>query len=104
MNIDDFDIDLLTSNGLYFDDEKQESNDFTIVYRYGGLLWPVDWLKENRIFAWHTDTPQDLISKANLISNMKISDIIQLNKEGKDPLNAIRQDKQINTCENKPNN
>lgn len=51
MNIDDFDIDLLTSNGLYFDDEKQESNDFTIVYRYGGLLWPVDWLKENRIFA-----------------------------------------------------
>ncbi|MBK6785595.1 MAG: hypothetical protein IPG79_18985 [Saprospiraceae bacterium] len=41
MNSDEQDIEELISKGLLFDNALQRSDDFTIVNRYGGALWPV---------------------------------------------------------------
>ena len=51
MNVDEFDIRRFIIGGLFFDEEKQYSNDFTICQRYGGIMWKVDWLLENKVFA-----------------------------------------------------
>jgi hypothetical protein len=60
MNADEFDIDRLIAKGLNYDVDKPKSDDFTIVCRYGGFMWDVNGLDENRVFAWHVDTSKDL--------------------------------------------
>jgi len=90
MNADQFDIDSLKSKGLSFDNDKQKSDDFTIVYRYGELLWDVKWLKHNSVFAWHLDTSPDLISKMEGICKMPVNDIMKEMDNGNNLLKAIR--------------
>ena len=90
MNADQFDIDSLKSKGLSFDNDKQKSDDFTIVYRYGELFWDVKWLKHNRVFAWHLDTSPDLISKMEGICKMHVDDIMKEMDNGNNLLKAIR--------------
>lgn len=51
MNVEQLDIDNLVAKGLSFDSDEQRSDDFTIIYRYEGFLWDVNWLKHNRVFA-----------------------------------------------------
>jgi hypothetical protein len=49
MNIDGFDIEELVQNGLTYDEDKQRSDDFVIIYRYGDDPWSVDWIQHNRV-------------------------------------------------------
>jgi hypothetical protein len=90
MNADEFDIDSLKSKGLSFDNDKHESDDFTIVSRYGELSWDVKWLKYNRLFAWHIDTSPDLISKMEGICKMRVADIMTEMENGNNVFKTIR--------------
>ncbi len=90
MNPDLYDIDKLISEGLSFDSEKQSSDDFTILYRYGDFFWEVNWLKHNKVFAWHINTADDVLKRVDEISNMHLERIIELAEEGRNPLVAIR--------------
>lgn len=90
MDVEQFDIDRLVSSGLSFDKERQMSNDFTIIYRYGDIYWEVNWLKNNRVFAWHIDVNSELKLKMDEISNMTLDYIIQQREKGNDLLRTIR--------------
>jgi hypothetical protein len=90
MNADEFDIDSLKSKGLSFDNDKHESDDFTIVSRYGELSWDAKWLKYNRLFAWHIDTSPDLISKMEGICKMRVADIMTEMENGNNVFKTIR--------------
>jgi hypothetical protein len=90
MDVDQFDIDRLVSSGLSFDIEKQISNDFTIIYRYGDIYWEVNWLKNNSVFAWHIDVNSDLKLKMDEISNMSMGYINQQIEKGNNLFRTIR--------------
>jgi len=90
MNSDDQDIDELISKGLSFDNDLQRSDDFTIVNRYGGALWPVSWLKHGYSFAWHIDADENCIEKAKAVENMTMDKIAELFQDGINSFSTIR--------------
>ena len=90
MNSDDQDIEELISNGLSFDIQSHRSDDFTIVNRYGGALWPVSWLKHGYSFAWHVDADENFIEKAKAVDEMTIEKIADLFEEGINSFSTIR--------------
>ncbi len=90
MNSDDQDIEELISNGLSFDIKSQRSDDFTIVNRYGGALWPVSWLEHGYSFAWHVDAVENFIEKAKAIDEMTMEKIADLFEDGINPFSTIR--------------
>jgi hypothetical protein len=57
MNPDEFDIDTLIALGLDYNESTYSSSDFTIVTRYGGMLWEVDWLEH--------DTTRDILKSSS---------------------------------------
>lgn len=89
MNADEYDIDELVKNGLSFKRESQHSDDFTIVYRYGDADWEVDWLRYNKVFAWHIHSDSKELQLVDEISNMRVARIAELIDEGKNPLKTI---------------
>jgi hypothetical protein len=89
MNSDQFNIDALIENGLSFDENLQYSDDFTIIYRYGDAFWDVDWLKHNKVFAWHIDSNALELEKINEISNTSMDEIIKLKENGHNLLTTI---------------
>ena len=93
MNYDQLHIDSLISNGLNYDPDRKESNDFTIVYRYGGLGCDVNWLKHNRVFAWHISTSSHLIMEMEEICNMTVDDITKEMEKGNNLLKTIRNER-----------
>ncbi|MBK8516059.1 MAG: hypothetical protein IPL55_07145 [Saprospiraceae bacterium] len=90
MNSDDQDIEELISNGLSFDMESQRSDDFTIVNRYGGALWPVPWLEHDYSFAWHVDADENFIEKAKAVDKMTMEKIADLFEDGINLFSTIR--------------
>jgi hypothetical protein len=90
MNSDDQDIDELVSKGLSFDVSSKRSEDFTIVNRYGGALWPVSWLQHGYSFAWHVDADESYIEKAKAVDVMTMEKIADLFEEGINSFNTIR--------------
>lgn len=90
MNSDDQDIEELMSKGLSFDAEAQKSEDFTIVNRYGGALWPVSWLQHGYSFAWHVDADESKIAKAKAVDEMTMDKIAELFEEGINTFSTIR--------------
>jgi hypothetical protein len=90
MNYDEFNIDHLIDNGLFFDEEKQHSNHFVMYQRHHGFFWQVDWLKDNRVFAWHVDSNEKEIAEVNRISNMTLDEIHEVRLKGRELFNAIR--------------
>lgn len=90
INLDEFDIDDLILNGLSFDNNNQSLNDFTIIYRYDNSLSEVNWLKHNRVFAWHIETSNISLALVNQISEMSMDKIGELIVNGKNPLKTIR--------------
>jgi len=90
MNVDQFDIDSLIAKGLSYDIDEEKSDEFTIVYRYGDFMWDVNWLKHNRVFAWHVDTSIDLKLKMDRICNMTMDDISKQMEEGNKLFRTIK--------------
>ena len=90
MNVDQFDIDSLIAKGLSYDINEHKSDEFTIVYRYGDFIWDVNWLKHNRVFAWHVDTSIDLKLKMDRICNMTMDDISKQMEEGNKLFRTIK--------------
>jgi nucleoside 2-deoxyribosyltransferase len=90
MNCDEFDIGHLMENGLAFDEEKQHSNYFVLQQRYHGFFWQVDWLKDNRVFAWHVDSNEKEIAEVSRISNMTLSEVHEVRLKGRELFNTIR--------------
>jgi hypothetical protein len=89
MNSDEFDINLLTSKGLSFDWEKRSCSDFVILNRYGGNEWPVDWLEDNSVFAWHIDACPISIAAAEKIANESMDSIRIRFERGENPFATI---------------
>jgi hypothetical protein len=89
MNVDEFDIDELIDNGLSYDNLRKQSNDFTIYTRQGGLLWQADWLRKNRVFAWHIECDELEIKEAKRISYLSMDEITELDNKGLNPLKTI---------------
>jgi hypothetical protein len=90
MNSDDQDIEKLISQGLSFDEGSQRSDDFTIINRYGGALWPVSWLQHGYSFAWHVDAHVSYIKKAKAVEHMTMDKIGELFEKGINPFSTIR--------------
>jgi hypothetical protein len=61
-----------------------------MVTRYGGVLWKVDWLEQNGIYAWHVNSSPEEINLAKEKSNMFMSDAIKQIEQGKNPFPVIR--------------
>jgi hypothetical protein len=90
MNADQFDVDSLLSKGLSFDADQQKSDDFVILYRYGALFWEANWIKHNKVFAWHIETSSEILLKVDEISNMTMDDISEQFEKGNNVFKTIR--------------
>ena len=89
MNCDDYDLKKLVEKGLDYDFKEGRSTDFTILSRYGGVLWDMDWLEYNDMFAWHINTEEekiDMARKRNELTMDKISEMFEL---GMNPFKTI---------------
>jgi hypothetical protein len=89
MNCDDYDLKKLVEKGLDYDFKEGRSTDFTILARYGGVLWDMDWLEYNGMFAWHINTEEekiDMARKRNELTMDKISEMFEL---GMNPFKTI---------------
>lgn len=75
MNIDQAELEYLSSKGLGYDEASNSPNDFVIVYMHGGCAWKVDWLDCNAVFAWHKACDPIQIERAEKIGNMPMVDI-----------------------------
>ena len=101
MDIDQLNMDSLISKGLSCDSDKQQSDDFTIVYRYGDLYWDVEWLRHNRVFAWHIDTDTALRLRMDEICSMNIDDIAEQMEKGNNLFRTIKKMALLNILWNK---
>jgi hypothetical protein len=90
MNADEFDLAALVAKGLSYDDKLLRSDDFTITCRYGDILWKVDWLEENGVFAWHVNTQSAQKQRAIQISEMFVSEIFAEIEKGNYLLKTFR--------------
>jgi hypothetical protein len=90
MNPDEFDLDTLMKLGLAYDEDQNSSTDFTIVTRYGGILWEVDWLQQNGIYAWHVNSSPEEITLAKLKSDMLMTTMVEILERGENPFPVIR--------------
>lgn len=90
MNPDEFDTATLQEMGLDYNEIEDKSTDFTMVTRYGGILWKVDWLEQNGIYAWHVNSSPEEINLAKEKSNMFMSDAIKQIEQGENPFPVIR--------------
>ena len=91
MNSDEFVIEKLIENGFTFDEEKQHSPHFTIINRYGGAMWEVDWLENNGIHAWHKNANAELIKFTKTIADMTMDEICELQEQGIDYLGVVKE-------------
>ena len=87
MNLVDDDLVFLHSKGLDFD--KNKSNDFVVVFRYGGLAWEVDWLETNGTFVWHKECKKEQKQLALQIGDMEMDEIAKAYESGEDPWQTI---------------
>jgi len=85
MNSDEYDIDELIQLGLDYDKEIGFSNDFVIYQRYYGYLWQVDWMEDNKFYAWHIDTNPKLKSKAGKFGEIKMNRLEKIYNAGLEP-------------------
>lgn len=92
MNADELNLDKLISKGLSYDDTTHTSQDFTIIYRYGGSEWDVNWLEHDALFAWHIDTSEELKAKVDSIGKMYAEDIFKEMEKGNNLLRAFRKE------------
>ncbi|MEY3425465.1 MAG: hypothetical protein RL679_823, partial [Bacteroidota bacterium] len=76
--------------GLAYNEDQNSSTDFTIVTRYGGMLWDVDWLQQNGIYAWHVDSSTEGIALAKIKSDMLMSEMVEIIERGENPFPVIR--------------
>jgi len=89
MNCDEYDVGELVEKGLDYDDENNTSHDFTILSRYGGCLWKVDWLEFNSMFAWHINTEKEKINIARKRNELTMDIISEMFESGLNPFNTI---------------
>ena len=90
MNPDEFDTGTLQEMGLDYNEIEDKSTDFTMVTRYGGVLWKVVWLEQNGIYAWHVNSSPEETNLAKEKSNMFMSDAIKQIEQGENPFPVIR--------------
>jgi hypothetical protein len=90
MNLEDLPIDDLIAKGIDFDQASQFSEDFAIVYRYGGDFWKVDWLTDNSVFAWHKNTDQSQVELVHKIGKMTMDEIESYRVQGINYFSTIR--------------
>ncbi len=86
---EEIDLEGLTAKGLDFDHTAKRSDDFVLLYRYGGLSWEVDWLEENKVFAWHVATSPEQKKRVNEISQMTMDDIVAERERGNNLFRTI---------------
>ncbi|MFZ1703997.1 MAG: hypothetical protein WAT79_06600 [Saprospiraceae bacterium] len=90
MDPDGFDLAHLMSQGLHYDEKRQFSYDFTILYRYGGDdYWEVPWLENNTVFAWHKDAHPKELARVKEICNMTMDVIGDYFDEGLRVLDTV---------------
>jgi environmental stress-induced protein Ves len=89
MNPDEFDLDTLIALGLDYNEQTFSSTDFTIVTRYGGMLWQVDWLEHDTTYAWHVSADSSLIDLAKSKSDMLMDDVVEMLEKGEQPFSVI---------------
>lgn len=90
MNSNEHEIMELTSNGMSYDAIHRRSEDFTIVNRYGGAEWAVNWLETGYSFVWHVEADENFISKAKNADLMPMKEATDLFDQGKNPFSPIR--------------
>lgn len=91
--VHEFDLGMLISKGFEYDKKNHRSNDFILLPRKGKLPWEVEWLNQNGVFAWHTDTDPELIKRANFIANEIDTEMVKRSAEiGVNLLLPIRKD------------
>ena len=89
MNCDEFDLGELIAKGLNYDHENNTSDEFSILSRYGGLQWKVDWLEFNDMFAWHINTEKEKINIARKRNELTMDIISEMFESGLNPFETI---------------
>jgi len=89
MNSVDDDIIHFVKMGMSFDDTTKYSDDFCVISRYEGLLWEVDWLEYNAVFAWHKDCDKEKMQQVKSIATMTMDEIEIAFDRGEQPWNTI---------------
>jgi len=89
MNCDDYDLKKLVEKGLDYDFKEGRSTDFTILSRYGGVLWDMDWLEYNGMFAWHINTEEEKINMARKRNELTMDKILEMFELGINPFKTI---------------
>ena len=94
MNLDEIDVQTLVDAGLSYKGDMEEepySDDFIIIGRYDDppLLWPCNWIVENRVHAWHINASEANKNRAEGVGNMTIDQIYELIDLDQNPLRAF---------------
>ncbi len=90
MNEDEFNTELLQQRGLRFNSQLQQSTDYVILTRYGGTEWPVNWLEDNEVYAWHIACAPSSKQKAKAYEEMLMSEIEDAFNRGENPFAVIK--------------
>jgi len=90
MNPDELEIELLVERGLSFEEfPKPNSEDFTVITRYGGLCWAIDTIITNSVYVWHKNTTSNQIKLAQKLSNKFMDVVMDELENGVDPYPVI---------------
>ena len=90
MNPDEIEIERLVERGLSFEEfPKQNSEDFTVIRRYGGVCWENDTIKNNSVYVWHNNTPSNQIKLAQKLANKFMDVVMDELENGVDPYPVI---------------
>jgi len=61
---------------LGYDRATNTATDYVLIYRYEGLIWPVDWVKTDKVFIWHTDCKLSAYKRAMEIETIPIPELL----------------------------
>lgn len=91
LNAYEFDISDLVLKGLTYESKNNSSEDFVVQTRLDGFLWKANWIRDNRVFAWHINSKVIELEQVHKISDLtpeQIDDFTE--REAYYPLRTIR--------------
>jgi hypothetical protein len=60
---------------LGYDRATNTATDYVLIYRYEGLIWPVDWVETDKVFIWHKDCKLSAYKRAMEIEAIPLDEL-----------------------------
>ena len=60
---------------LGYDRATNTATDYVLIYRYEGLIWPVDWVETDKVFIWHKNCKLSAYKRAMEIETIPLDEL-----------------------------